>query len=140
MQYRFNRKLNTPFWNECRSSVDLAGAEERAHLFTERAPLSCGQVRSKGRIDNLLLAQYGGDYFAQDYVYDILLAGQQVPARYVEPIESKSQWTRRTKMLRETVNWALPQRDALMLVRERRPEMLRDLLEMPDSWLLENAY
>ena len=140
MQYKFNRKFDTPFWQECRSSVDLAGAEERVHLFQERAPLSCSQVPSKGQIDSLFLPQYGGDYFAQDYVYDVLLAGQQVPARYVEPIESRGEWSRRVKMLRETVDWALPQRDALTLVRERRPEMLREILEMPDSWLLENAY
>ncbi len=38
IHYRFNTRLDTPFWQECREHADLAGAEEIVDYYRENGP------------------------------------------------------------------------------------------------------
>ena len=38
IHYRFNDRLDTPFWRECRENVDLAGAEAVVDYYRENGP------------------------------------------------------------------------------------------------------
>jgi tryptophan halogenase len=134
VQYRFNRKYNTPFWRHCRDGVDLAGAAEYVERFRESAPLS-GKAPvppARTRVSGLM-PQYAVDYFGQEYVYDVMLAGQKVPAHYRAPVTSRDEWSRRTATWRRVASWALSHADALQLARER-PEMLADIATAAASW------
>ena len=66
VHYRFNQRLDTPFWRHCREATDLAGATELVEVYRENGPsLWLSQMSSK---DN----PFGANgYFA-------LLVGQQV--------------------------------------------------------------
>jgi tryptophan halogenase len=66
VHYRFNQRLDTPFWRHCREATDLAGAAELVEVYRENGPsLWLSQMSSK---DN----PFGANgYFA-------LLVGQQV--------------------------------------------------------------
>ena len=78
LHFRFNRKLDTPFWRECREHVDLCGGEAMVAAFQHAAPLSA-------RSDRALLS----DSLLKDSFFGLLgidnvLFGQAVPTRLPE--------------------------------------------------------
>jgi tryptophan halogenase len=125
-QYRFNRRLDTDFWRECHSSVALHEAAGRVERYMERAPLSAR-------------TSTGGGYFAYDYSYDVVLAGQQIPARWAAPRSTPAEWHAHTARLRSIADRALPHEAARELLR-RRPDILLALQEDPEGWIQNPVY
>ncbi len=141
VQYRFNQKFDTPFWRECRASVDLAAAEERVALFQDRAPLFYHSgALLQDDFAGPFLPEYAADYFGQEYVYDVMLLGQQVPARYAAPSETRCQWARRANTHRAVARWALRPEQALALVREEREDLLLQIAGDGDGWIQNRRY
>lgn len=126
IHYRFNHRLDTPFWRTARSEVDISGAEERVALFRERAPLS---YRT-----SLFYTVLPPEFFSDDHSFDTLLMGLDVPARYVEPAEDRATWERRRSSLRQVARGALPQAAALDWLRSH-PDQQRRVVSEPESWL-----
>ena len=137
VQYKFNRHLDTPFWRTCHADVHLAAAAPYVERFRARAPLASA-TPAPGLAGGVVLPRYANDYFAQEYVYDVMLMGQDVACRHAEPNESREAWRLRMDRAREMVRWALPQAEALELTRQR-PELLASLLAQP-GWLGEHLY
>ena len=125
VHYKFNRKLDTPFWRACRQTTDLGTAGERVSLFSERGPLTEGNT--------LLPSDSTAGFFSQNYIYDVLLCGMQVPARYFQPLESRQELYRRQSYYRECAHWAISQPDAWNTLYEQ-PETLRSIFTHPESW------
>ncbi len=137
VQYRFNTRMDTPFWRACASDVELAGAAPHVQRFRERGLLSGDVGTSPPGAAGL--SRYANDYFSQDYVYDVMLLGQDVAGRLGRPATGLAEWQARTGRNRSLVGHALPQNDALEWAR-KHPEELRDLVTSPDSWLGEQLY
>jgi tryptophan 7-halogenase len=137
IHYKFNRKFDTPFWRECRARADLFTAQERVEVFRERAPLMYSSSLFRG-VDPFK-SDSASDFFSQEYAYDVVLAGQQVPAKYIVPAESRSAFETRMKLLDEMVDWALPQAEALRLLRED-PDSLFSIKESSESWINLRRY
>jgi tryptophan 7-halogenase len=129
IHYKFNRRLATPFWRTANIEADVSGAEERIALFQERAPLS---YRT-----SLFYTLYPPEFFSDDHAYDTLLLGQQVPARFVEPVENPSDWRRSLALLKHMAASALPQHEVLpyLYAGGERLLFLRNFAEREDSWL-----
>jgi tryptophan halogenase len=72
LHYRFNTRLDTPFWRACRADVDLCGAAELVSYFQEEGPNPWGA--------NLLAPTHSWHGFTADAAYTLLL-GQRVPYR-----------------------------------------------------------
>ncbi len=53
LHYRFNNRLNTPFWQASRSDVDVSAYAELLDWFRERGPLSCTGANKLRVPDNL---------------------------------------------------------------------------------------
>jgi len=71
LHYRFNRKLDTPFWRACRAEVDLSGHEELLAHYQERGPLSYYRAGSAVfRIPDAIWGPIG---------IDMILMGQGCP-------------------------------------------------------------
>jgi tryptophan halogenase len=71
VHYRFNKRLDTPFWRYCWEATDLAGAAEIVEVYRENGP--CVWIRTNSLLDQT--GQFGANgYFA-------LLIGQQVEYR-----------------------------------------------------------
>ena len=70
VHYRFNTRLDTPFWQTCRHEIDLAGAQDLVDFYLENGP--SGLARSFTLSPN---NPYGLDG------YLALLLGQAVPHR-----------------------------------------------------------
>jgi tryptophan halogenase len=71
VHYRFNRRLDTPFWGHCRAATDLAGAAELVEVYQENGP--CVWLRMNSLLDQS--SQFGANG------YLALLIGQQVDYR-----------------------------------------------------------
>jgi tryptophan halogenase len=131
VHYKFNRRIDTPFWRACQQTADLGTAAERVSLFTERGPLTEGNT--------LLRSDSTAGFFSQNYIYDVLLCGMQVPARYFQPFESREDLHRRQRYYRECAHWAVPQADAWNMLYEQ-PETLRSIFGHPESWSRSNRF
>jgi tryptophan halogenase len=132
VHYKFNRKFDTPFWQACRAETDLAAAESRVALFAERAPLSHSRALFRAR-DPI------ADFFSQEYMCDVMLCGMQVPARYVDPFESRASFERRQRSYRECADWAIGQAEALQMLRSH-PDTLATIFDHEDSWIRLRRY
>ncbi|HEY5242401.1 MAG TPA: tryptophan 7-halogenase [Polyangiaceae bacterium] len=110
LHYRFNRKLDTPFWKDCRARVDLAAGEAIVAAFGEGAPLVARPDRRRLEDD---LFRTG--FFGLLGVDNVLL-GQGVPTRLlaVEPrrVEAFERWAH--EQLPSILSRALPHREALV--------------------------
>jgi len=72
VHYRFNRRLDTPFWRACRADVDLVGAGPLVEYYEENGPSTFAR--------NILLES--DDLFGLEGHFT-LLVGQKVPYRRV---------------------------------------------------------
>nr|UXE46066.1 hypothetical protein Hi04_10k_c5591_00006 [uncultured bacterium] len=124
--FRYNTRLDTDYWRKARAEADISGAEERVGAFRERAPLS---YRS-----SLFYTLHPPEFFSDDHSFDTLLVGQDVPARYLEPVDDRATFARRLRVLRAMQESALPHAEALTWLREH-PAELGKLKSANDSWL-----
>jgi len=127
IHYRFNRRLDTPFWRAANAEADTSGAEERIALFRERAPLS---YRS-----SLFYKVLPPDFFTDDHSFDTLMVGQKVEARAVQPVEARASWRAQQAPLRALARHAVPQARAVAWLVDERPDLLEDFQRRNDSWL-----
>jgi tryptophan halogenase len=76
VHYRFNTRLDTPFWKACRADVALCGATDLVAYYADEGPSPWGR--------HVLRQTQGESGFTVDAYYTILL-GQRVPYRQVHP-------------------------------------------------------
>jgi tryptophan halogenase len=126
IHYRYNGRLDTPFWCAARAEANVEGAEARVALFRERAPLSY-----KSSLHYTVIPP---EFFSDDHSFDTLLMGQGVSAHYTEPVEARATWQRRMAVLERLRASALGQAEALEWLRHR-PEAVTALATSPESWV-----
>jgi tryptophan halogenase len=126
LHYKFNRKLDTPFWRENREKVDVSGIAASIAHFREH-----GAWRGPEEVDFLV----GDPAFGYSGVLTLLL-GQKVDSPRAPSRIAPEAWARRVAEQREVVARSLPQAEALALLRDR-PELLRDMLRAP-SWCADD--
>jgi tryptophan halogenase len=121
MHYRFNKRLDTSFWQDCWRDVDLAGITELIAYFHERGLLSLADPRTREGFTFL----WDAGLFGTNGM-DIILLGQgERPGGKPEEDTSRVAWLRKKRAVwTEVSDRALPQNRALQLV-ERNPWILR---------------
>lgn len=127
LHYKFNRKLDTPFWKTCRAEVDVSGITPAIEHFQRHGTLTRDHARF----------QSGDPAFGYEGMM-ILLRGQKVDAPMRPPTVTRGAWEKRLAMQRELAQRALPQAEALALLRER-PELLAEFATSPASWCTGRA-
>ena len=80
VHYKFNRRLDTPFWQQCRNDISLHGAKDFVDYYREAGPSLLGGVT--------LDAQ---DVFGV-HGYLTMLLGQRVPTKYAFNPSTEEQW------------------------------------------------
>jgi tryptophan 7-halogenase len=70
VHYRFNTRLDTPFWRACRADVDLCGASDLVSYYQEEGPNEWGA--------SILRMTHSWVGFSLDSYYTMLI-GQRVP-------------------------------------------------------------
>lgn len=130
--YKFNKRLDTPFWREARADVNVTGLEAALDLFAACGPLSLlpRAVRSSVT-DEVEVFFYGL------HGLDTILLGQHV-AHAPLVREPSAAWQRRRGMALEFAERALPYSEALRAVADH-PEWLVQLVGHPSSWVTKMA-
>ena len=108
MHYRFNTRLDTPFWRECREKTDLAEATEVVEYYQEHGPSPLWNKLLLGRVDT----------FGMEGYLSILL-GQAVPypTRYAPTPPEAARLAQLRKGIRDTAQAAFSVRNALTRIR-----------------------
>lgn len=124
IHYKFNRKLETAFWRDCRETADVSGLAPLLDRFSRLGPLEADPSHSV--VDDPAFGYQG---------LMTMLLGQQVPCpRPIQTALTKAAWDARVADSRALVKRALPQADALALLR-RRPDLLEELVTSVGSWV-----
>ncbi len=125
IHYKFNRKLDTPFWRDCRETVEVSGLAPVLERFARFGP---GLETDAHRF------VMGDPTFGYQGLMTMLL-GQQVPCPLPATTTlTKPAWDARVAESRALVDRAFAQADALQLLR-RRPDFLEELVTSDGSWL-----
>ena len=109
LHYRFNDRLDTPFWRACRADADLAGAERVVDYYQENGPTGLwGSFLLNNEYDQF---QIGG--------YMTLLVGMRVPYRsnYTPSDRDLKLWESRRQRNREAALRAMTVKEALAAIR-----------------------
>jgi tryptophan halogenase len=130
--YKFNRRIDSPFWRAALAETDLSGLEEALDLFRTQGPLCLLPRAIRAHVEHT-----AGVFFYGLAALDCILLGQKVGIPSL-PREPSDTWrARRTKAL-DFARRALPQAEALRLTRER-PEILRQFVDHPQGWVAQMA-
>lgn len=115
IHYRFNRRLDTPFWRAAYEEVDVSHHAELLEAFRHRGPLSYDRaVRTSFDYPDPLWGPEG---------IDTLLLGQGVPCHLPRPLLSAQAWRARVARMRSVVVGAAHHALALDLL-AARPDLL----------------
>ena len=126
--YKFNRRLDSPFWRDVRDGVDISGIEGALDIFK-----SCGPLSLLPRAIRTNLNETAGVFFYGLAGLDCILMGQKVPYPNLEREPTKT-WRARQQTALQFARRALPQAEALRATWER-PEWLRLLVDHPSGWV-----
>ncbi len=118
LHFKFNRRMETPFWQACRETVDVTSHGELLERFAERGPLSYDPAARRD-------FDYPDPLWGPEGI-DTVLLGQQVAARLPSTRTPRPAWERRIELCRLVVERSLEQRAALAAVDER-PSLLAGL-------------
>jgi tryptophan halogenase len=109
VHYRFNRRLDTPFWQHCREHTGLGSAAELVELYQVVGP----HQALKTLISSDTLVQFEG--------YLALLMGQGVTTRCASLFDDEDlkDWGNYQQQIHSQCEQALPVREALGVVNSR---------------------
>jgi tryptophan 7-halogenase len=132
VHYKFNRRVDSPFWSDVRETVDVSGLDDALALFSAHGPLSLmpRAIRSQ-------LQEIAGVYFYGLHGLDCILLGQKVPFPKLAR-EPSAAWRARRQRALDLARRALPQHEALKAVAEH-PEWMRQLVSHPSAWVSKMA-
>jgi tryptophan halogenase len=119
LHFRFNRRLDTPFWRACREEADVSAHGELIERFRQGGPLAYRDDPSGGGFD------YPDPLWGPEGV-DTLLLGQGVPCRMPEPPGSEAGWRAEVEEWRRYARRCLSQAELLASLPEH-PELLEQL-------------
>jgi tryptophan halogenase len=125
--YRFNTRLDTPFWKNVRDNADASGLGPLLDAFAAGAPLSASDPITWTLANSSAPAFYGLAGI------DTILLGQGVPARLLPLAEPLDAWRKRKAAADVLVSRSLPQHEALAAF-DSTPRLLLELFTDKDSW------
>ena len=107
VHYKFNKRLDTPFWNACINDTNLGGAQKYIDLYHEVGPDF-----------SLLTTEMKRDFFGAEG-YLSMLVGQQLPYRRQLDLsfEEKHRWKLYRNNLKESIYEAMDMKEYLEFVR-----------------------
>ena len=108
VHYRFNTRLDTPYWRQCRAETNLAGAEEVVDFYRCNGPSLLAT--------DILIDKF--DQFGLTGYYAMLL-GQRVPhdAPHEPTAAERAAWSQRATAIDQVVRSGVPVAEALSAVR-----------------------
>ena len=104
LHYRFNHRINSPFWRHCHTETDLGNAAPLVDLFQKAGPT---KTLSEFIPNESIFSLEG---------YLIHLIGQRVKTEFSNELEDLGSWQNRQEKIRREIRNSLPVREAMKLV------------------------
>ncbi|MFP6613560.1 MAG: tryptophan halogenase family protein [Pirellulales bacterium] len=103
VHYRFNRMLDTPFWQHCREHTDLGGAQRLVDYYRDAGPSGLNNIVMEPRS----IFGYVG--------YITMLVGQRVATNVRRQLTDRERkaWEAYRNVVKHNVTLAVPMREAL---------------------------
>jgi tryptophan halogenase len=124
VHYRFNGRLDTPFWRAARAEVDVSGFAAALENFRQHGPW----------IDSVADAERPADPTFRSPGLMTMLLGQRAPgSEQSRPSMDAALWRKMLARHRAIADRALSQGDTLAAL-HAHPELLREFVTSPSSW------
>ncbi len=125
VHYRFNRRLETPFWRAARADVDVSGAAEVLERFRRQGPWLQSEAARFA---------VGDPAFGYSGLMMLLLGQRVEGSEHARPSMRREDWDATVARHRGVAGRALPQREALAAL-HADPAMLLAFSGSPSSWM-----
>ena len=109
LHYRFNTRLDTPFWRHCRADVDLGGMEPLLEFYRENGPTGLCRHRLPSHTESI--------FGLEGYL--VMLIGNRVPYRspHTPTPAERATWQAHRAQLRAAAGTGMDVREALAAIR-----------------------
>ncbi|MBC7369964.1 MAG: tryptophan 7-halogenase, partial [Bdellovibrionaceae bacterium] len=132
MHYKFNTRLDTPYWKHCRANTEIGDAQLVIDLFQARPPLSASNFGSNSPFTALEALVFNS------YSYDTLLFGQNlVKEPLAEPLMTRAQYDTKLASYAALTEKALSQHELFENDYLFSEGILEQLFEEQDTWITE---
>lgn len=132
MHYKFNKHLDTPFWRWCNAHTEIGDAQMIIDLFNQRPPLSASNLGTNSPYTSLESLVFNS------YSYDTLIYGQKILTKPpAKPLMSKEEYLSRTYAYQELAKKALSLHELFAGNHLFEDELITQLFEDPDTWIVE---
>ena len=132
MHYKFNTRLDTPYWQYCRANTDIGDAQMVVDLFQSRPPLSASNFGSNSPFTALEALVFNS------YSYDTLLFGQKlVKGPLSAPAMSRAQYDSKLSSYQSLTERALTQAELFENDFLIEDGILEQLFAEQDTWITE---
>lgn len=131
IHFKFNEKVNSPFWEACRNEVDVSGISQVLDVFKNGAPLTLRE----DSIKNYLTGSKNIPFYGL-HGTDCILLGQNVATNLL-PYNEGDDWKSRLELADDLVKSMSWQAEALELL-QQRPELLTEILKDEQSWIYQS--
>jgi tryptophan halogenase len=120
IHFKFNNKLDTPFWEACRRETDISGVEEMVELFKEIGPLSY-----QNAVLQEILLPFKDDIVFGPFGFDLMLLAQGIEPNHRLKVQDNGRaFMHKQKIWNQLLDVALPQEEALRVL-DQYPSMLQ---------------
>ncbi len=130
LHYKFNKKLDTPYWKFCNETTELGSAKLVLDLFLQRPPLSAshfGTLSPYTALEGLVFNSYS---------YDTLIYGQKLLPTPAAPQMSKAEYFGRVESYKKLADLSFAQYE-LFKNENLYQGLLASLFDEPDTWINE---
>ncbi|MGZ3744473.1 MAG: tryptophan halogenase family protein [Pseudobdellovibrionaceae bacterium] len=132
IHYKFNKKLNTPFWQHCHEHTQIGNAQMIIDLFNQRPPLSAGNFGTGSPYTALEALVFNS------YSYDSLLFGQKLVTKPLAPPEmSKEEYFSKVNSYRFLTDRALTLHELFKQGHLFKNGLLEQLFTDNDTWIVD---
>jgi tryptophan halogenase len=119
IHYKYNRKMESPFWNTCQNETNIWGVSDLIQLYREAGPLSYQNDALQE-----LMQPFKEDIIFGPFGFDLMLMGQGVATgNRVKVVDAGKTWKNKRRIWLDLIRSALPQEQALEVL-DRYPNML----------------
>lgn len=131
MHYKFNRKLDSPYWKWCSENTEIGDAGLVIDLFLQRPPLSASHFGTHSPFTALEALVFNS------YSYDTLIYGQKILKDPLMPKMSKTEYLGRVQAYKELTENALSQSELFNGNHLINDGLLDMLFSEQDTWINE---
>ncbi len=126
LHFHFNKQIDSPFWRNCNTNIDISGAQDYVDYFMKNGPIynkNDHDLHKKLNIDNVFGA----------YSFDIHLIGCGINEQFFlqNKKQNSEQWPTKFAINKALVQKAIPHAEALQFLMENPCDFIADWFNTP---------